>query len=195
MRKKASLNLSMNAIVVLILAITMLGLGLTFMRGLFKQATERVTEAVSSQELTNPPTRDNPLTAAPGEASFRDTKKQKILLAFMNPEAGAKYCQLGIEDSTGNDVSIGCSSSCATDKIGIFNDAVSSSALDPDQINVWTLVIDGSTISTTSWGSETSKTYVLSANMCCKTSIANSIDCAGTGVTQYKKDILITVKK
>jgi hypothetical protein len=193
MRKKASLNLSMNAIVVLILAITMLGLGLTFMRGLFKQATERVTEAVSSQELTNPPTRDNPLTAAPGEASFRDTKKQKILLAFMNPEAGAKYCQLGIEDSTGNDVS--CTGACAADKIAIFNSAVSSSALDPDQINVWTLVIDGGAISTTSWGTDTSRTYVLSANMCCQTSTATSINCAGTGVTQYKKDILITIKK
>ena len=184
----------MNAIVVLILAITMLGLGLTFMRGLFKQATERVTEAVSSQELTNPPTRDNPLTAAPGEASFRDTKKQKVLLAFMNPEAGAKYCQLGIEDSSGNDVSTSCSSSCATDKIAIFNDAVSSSALDPDQINVWTLVIDGSTIT---WGGDTSKTYVLSSNMCCETAASKpaSIGCGATGVTQYKKDILITVKK
>ena len=55
-RKKASLNLSINAIGILILAITMLGLGLTFMRGLFKQMEGKVSEAVSASELTNPPT-------------------------------------------------------------------------------------------------------------------------------------------
>jgi hypothetical protein len=40
MRKRGSLNLSINAIVVLILAITMLGLGLAFMRNIFGGATE-----------------------------------------------------------------------------------------------------------------------------------------------------------
>ena len=38
--KKGSLNLSINAIVILILAITMLGLGLAFMRNIFGSATE-----------------------------------------------------------------------------------------------------------------------------------------------------------
>jgi len=38
--KKGSLNLSINAIVVLILAITMLGLGLSFMKNIFGGATE-----------------------------------------------------------------------------------------------------------------------------------------------------------
>jgi len=42
--KNASLNLSINAIVILILAITMLGLGLTFMRGLFKKTTGQLSE-------------------------------------------------------------------------------------------------------------------------------------------------------
>jgi hypothetical protein len=40
MKKRGSLNLSINAIVVLILAITMLGLGLAFMRNIFGGATE-----------------------------------------------------------------------------------------------------------------------------------------------------------
>ena len=40
MNKKASLNLSINAIVVLILAITMLGLGLGFMKTMFGKVTE-----------------------------------------------------------------------------------------------------------------------------------------------------------
>ncbi|MBD3203867.1 hypothetical protein GF327_06210 [Candidatus Woesearchaeota archaeon] len=46
--KKASLNLSINAIVVLILAITMLGLGLGFMRNMFTNVQENF-EDVSDQ--------------------------------------------------------------------------------------------------------------------------------------------------
>ena len=44
MKKKGSLTLSINAIVVLILAITMLGLGLSFMRNIFGGATEEFTK-------------------------------------------------------------------------------------------------------------------------------------------------------
>ncbi len=40
LNKKGSLNLSINAIVILILAITMLGLGLAFIRNIFGSATE-----------------------------------------------------------------------------------------------------------------------------------------------------------
>jgi hypothetical protein len=42
-KKLASLHLSINAIVILILAITMLGLGLGFMRNIFGKATEEFT--------------------------------------------------------------------------------------------------------------------------------------------------------
>lgn len=42
--KKADLSLSINAIVILILAITMLGLGLAFLRGTFKKTTEQFAE-------------------------------------------------------------------------------------------------------------------------------------------------------
>ncbi|MBN2423063.1 hypothetical protein JXB41_07605 [Candidatus Woesearchaeota archaeon] len=45
--KKSSLNLSINAIVVLIIAITMLTLALGFIRSLFGQATSSLTDALS----------------------------------------------------------------------------------------------------------------------------------------------------
>ncbi len=50
--KKADLSLSINAIVVLILAITMLGLGLAFLRGTFTKTTAQfaeVSDTVKSQ--------------------------------------------------------------------------------------------------------------------------------------------------
>ena len=101
MKKKSSLSLSMNAIVILILAITLLGLGLSFMRGLFKQMETKTTAVVEAQELANPPTRDMPITTAPGSITLRSTEKGKVLLAFMNIEAGDRYCNLSLYDSAG----------------------------------------------------------------------------------------------
>src|SRR3989338_4760817 len=99
--KKADLSLSINAIVILILAITMLGLGLTFMRGLFKQATGKVESAVSSQELANPPTIDNPVTLYPSTLELRKTEQGKTLLAFMHAEGANRACTLTLLDKGG----------------------------------------------------------------------------------------------
>ena len=46
--KKGSLELSINAIVILILAITMLGLGLAFMKGIFGKATAEFSEVTGT---------------------------------------------------------------------------------------------------------------------------------------------------
>src|SRR3989338_5909455 len=84
--KKADLSLSTNAIVILILAITILGLGLTFVRGLFKQAETKVSETFSATELANPPTRDNPVTIAPGILTLRQDSSGRAVIAYFNPE-------------------------------------------------------------------------------------------------------------
>tara|TARA_Y100000310_G_scaffold338331_1_gene427666 strand:+ start:539 stop:1153 length:615 start_codon:yes stop_codon:yes gene_type:complete len=202
MAKKASLNLSMNAIVVLILAITMLGLGLTFMRGLFQQATERVTEAVSSQELTNPPTRDTPLTIAPGEVTLRKSEKaKKLLLAFMNVESSSMKCALDIVDKANFLIKTNLcrAGTCVTSEylqnFLIYNEGISGS-MDVDQINSWTLVVDGSEGLVTT----ATKTHLVSAIMCCgpttyTTAATLQAACiAGTaGTHEYKKDLMITV--
>lgn len=47
MYKRGDLSLSINAIVILILAITMLGLGLAFMRGTFGKVTEQFSQVSS----------------------------------------------------------------------------------------------------------------------------------------------------
>jgi hypothetical protein len=48
LHKRADLSLSINAIVVLILAITMLGLGLAFLRGTFKKTEEQFSEVAGT---------------------------------------------------------------------------------------------------------------------------------------------------
>ncbi len=149
--KKASLSLSMNAIVILILAITLLGLGLSFMRGLFKQMETKTTAVVEAQELANPPTRDMPITTAPGSITLRSTEKGKILLAFMNIEAGDRYCQLDMLDSAGAKILQDGSD------ILIYNDDVIT--VGKDNTLTWTISVDASKGST--------GTQIVSAKMCC----------------------------
>jgi len=161
--KKASLSLSMNAIVVLILAITMLGLGLTFMRGLFKQATERVTEAVSAQELVNPPTVDNPLTAAPGDITIRSKDVGKVIVAFLSTYSGTDECGLTIGATP-----------AGTDVVDV-SASTSDVDMQQDQINTWTLALTNKDPAVTGTG-------IYTATMGCTTS----------GYS-YNKDIVVTV--
>lgn len=126
--RKASLSLSMNAIVILILAITLLGLGLSFMRGLFTQMEERVSEAVSAQELANPPTRDNVLTTAPGDITLRKAEVGEIIIAFMSTYPGTDSCYLGIAQTAGASVATPKYSGTATN-------------IDQDKIRKWTVGI------------------------------------------------------
>ncbi len=129
--KKSSLNLSINAIVILILAITMLGLGLTFMRGIFSQMQEKVGEAVSASELTNPPTVDNVLTLAPSDITLRKGKFGEVTVAFLNT-AGDRSCALVPSTAqTGADVA----------DILVNQNEVS---MVTDQINTWLVSVEAS---------------------------------------------------
>src|SRR3989338_6831715 len=136
--KKADLSLSINAIVILILAITMLGLGLTFMRGIFKQMGSKVGEAVSASELTNPPNVDNVLTLAPSDLTLRSSKSEAVTAAFLNT-AGSRSCGLKYGDST---------STGGTD-VADLTYSSQTVAMTTDQINTWLVsVTAGTTIGT-----------------------------------------------
>tara|TARA_Y100000310_G_scaffold183350_1_gene183475 strand:- start:2455 stop:2994 length:540 start_codon:yes stop_codon:yes gene_type:complete len=93
-RKRGSLALSINAIVILILAITMLGLGLTFIRGLFTSAEGKITEIADAAELANPPTRDNIMTVFPNQLEFRKNKEAKVEVAYLNTEDDGTDCKI-----------------------------------------------------------------------------------------------------
>ena len=60
-RKKASLQLSINAIVVLVMAMVLLGLGLSFIRHLINQGKEKFIGAIDMTEIDNPATASQPL--------------------------------------------------------------------------------------------------------------------------------------
>lgn len=61
-RKSGSLQLSINAIVILVMAMVVLGLGLTFIRGLFNKGTQNLGKVLDNSQLENPANPQNPLT-------------------------------------------------------------------------------------------------------------------------------------
>ena len=62
LRRRGSLQLSINAIVILVMAMVVLGLGLTFIRNLFGGAQENFGRIIDNTQLENPASPDNPIT-------------------------------------------------------------------------------------------------------------------------------------
>jgi hypothetical protein len=171
--RKGDLSLSMNAIVILILAITLLGLGLTFMRGLFKTMETKVNEAVSAQELVNPPTNDNQFTVAPAEITLKTGQPGKTILAFLNTDP-ATSVSCGLAMSTG--VSCQSSDSQCTSSVPGVTYSTNQVTMTKDRINAWTVAI--SSPSTTGWVNP-SCTYLCTATMAC-------------GTNTWTKDFIVT---
>ena len=87
MNKKASLELSINAIVILILAITMLGLGLGFMRSTFGSATsefKKVSKEVEKQLIDRLKQSEEPVSLSVFSVEMEKNTKETILMGVRN---------------------------------------------------------------------------------------------------------------
>ncbi len=91
--KKGSLNLSINAIVVLILAITMLSLGLGFMKNLFKKTTGQladVGEEIKNQMVEQLRSSSAKLTLNVEDTTIARSESKDYYFGVKNVEPGAK---------------------------------------------------------------------------------------------------------
>jgi len=85
--KRASLNLSINAVVVLILAITMLGLGLAFMKKTFGGVTEEFEEVsgeIKVQLIDRLKTSREPLALSTFNVEIEKSSKKTVYLGIRN---------------------------------------------------------------------------------------------------------------
>ena len=88
--KKGSLNLSINAIVVLILAITMLGLGLSFMKNIFGGATEefkKVGGTVEKQMIEQMKESPNIIDLSRPSLDIKKAGKDQIFIGLKNVQS------------------------------------------------------------------------------------------------------------
>lgn len=174
--KRASLDLSLNAIVILVLAIAILGLGLTFIRGIFKSITGKVEEAVSIGDLTNPPTRDNPITVTPTSVTVRQGETAQVKVAFMNIQSDTRSMMLQLaENNVGDCVTYICNTN------PVYSD--DALTMQKDQINLWTIALAPGATSTAG-------TYLYTAKMC----KALGTICDTTNPEEYSRDFVVTIR-
>ena len=88
--KKASLNLSINAIVIIVLAMTLMGLGLGFIRNIFsgfEEQREEITEQVRAQILEDLRTGNKPLAFPATDINIKKGKAKTMAFGVRNVEA------------------------------------------------------------------------------------------------------------
>ncbi len=88
MNKKGDLSLSVNTIVIIVLAITLLGLGLTFIQSLVGGATEELGGFIEDVDLTEKPTSSNPLVVQ-SEIEIKRNAEKKLNIGFYNKGASS----------------------------------------------------------------------------------------------------------
>jgi hypothetical protein len=91
--KKASLDLSINAIVILILAITMLGLGLAFMRNIFGSATkefEEVSGTVKKQMIDQMKESTKIVDLSRPKVELKPGESTQVFIGFKNDGSKTK---------------------------------------------------------------------------------------------------------
>ena len=107
MQKKAALELSINAIVIVILAMTLLGLGLGFVRNMFDDisgTTEQVQEQMRDQITEQLRTGDKPLAFPTSEITISKKESRNLAMGIRNTLQGGtdfKVRIYAINETTG----------------------------------------------------------------------------------------------
>ena len=99
------MQLSIEAIIVLVIAMVLLGLGLTFVRGFFKTGTDKLQEPFDAIEFGCDPSASDPITISPSalEVKAGDDIEPKICLYATIPAdpaiLGIKSCKSATSDT------------------------------------------------------------------------------------------------
>lgn len=140
--KKGALELSINAIVVLILAITMLSLGLAFMKGLFKKTTgqlEQVGEDIKNQMVEQLRSSSAKLTLNQEDITLKKGETREIYYGIKNVETaeGSKSYPIAVECGT----PLGGGSPLTTGDGGAITTFAASRQLGQGEIDVQKMII------------------------------------------------------
>ncbi|MBI2138874.1 hypothetical protein HYU13_04750 [Candidatus Woesearchaeota archaeon] len=84
MQKKGAIELSVTAIVVLILAVVMLGLGLGFVRGMFGKVSQSFEEQIGAEPEPVAATADDPLTLSRAKLIARPKENVVVKVNVLN---------------------------------------------------------------------------------------------------------------
>jgi hypothetical protein len=83
--KKGSISLSINAIIIIILAVVMLGLGLTFIRGSFSKTSAQLEQQLATENEPPTPDSSNPITFSREVIKTQSKATEIIKISVYNP--------------------------------------------------------------------------------------------------------------
>lgn len=107
MNKKGSLELSIQAIIIIVIAFVVLGLGLGFVRGQFKSITETsssVQEQVRQQVLEDLRTGDKKLSFPTAEVNIGKKESSIIAIGVKNVNQGLLKYKIQVEAKGGEEI-------------------------------------------------------------------------------------------
>ena len=99
-KKKASLNMSVEAIIVIILAITILGLGLGFIRGMFGKVSTQFEEMVANEPEPPLASSSQPITLSRESIVAQPGEEVALKVGFYNTGASGSNYNCPVCDST-----------------------------------------------------------------------------------------------
>jgi hypothetical protein len=87
--KKGALELGVNAIVVLIIALTVLGIAIAFIIGAFSQVKAKFTEAIGQDPFSQPADTNTPIKFLTEDLSFKAGTTQQLVMSVYNNGANS----------------------------------------------------------------------------------------------------------
>ena len=189
--KRGSLSLSMEAIVILILAVVMLGLGLTFVRTMFGDITTRARTAIDVADLSAQPNEGDPVVFSPSSPEVREGRSVQVQVGFYNSHVNAEHYIMEVHDANDKcggldptDENYDCYTSIGT----LYNDG--EFKLEKDNAVGWNIIfepIDGAT------DGAGSRPFLFTVKFCGDSDSAPS-DCASAEAV-YQREIFMTVRR
>jgi len=86
--RKGSMQLSIEAIIILVIAMVLLGLGISFIQGFFKQAREKTGEAFDPIQFGCNPDAVDPITVSPSSPELKSGDQLEVkICVYANTDA------------------------------------------------------------------------------------------------------------
>ena len=100
MSKKGGLQLGINTIVVLVIAIVLIGVGISLITGLTGMGEKKITGIFDNQDLKQPATRNRPLVLQEGKITGRFGEEVVVPIGFFNKHQTATNVTISIGECT-----------------------------------------------------------------------------------------------
>ncbi len=97
--RRASLEIGVNTIVILVIAMMLLGLGIGFIRGLFNKANQ-LPGLIDTSQWQNPPTASTPIVLTPSSVQVKGGDSTNIVVGIYNKEPGSSSLTFNVNISS-----------------------------------------------------------------------------------------------